>query len=117
MLARLLLAAGTLASIAIAQESPQSLTRSEYACRSTMGQRLTRFGSRVTDCFADCYQSPSRSCSFFLDPQTQDCVARARAASESPVLRSCAGFACPECYGGSCDDFRQQEFAQMQSVV
>src|SRR5262245_4172005 len=86
---------------AVAQESPDTITRAEYQCQKALGGALADVADRIGACLADCHNSPGRRCSVYsTDAITGDCLARARAKADIRVLRECAGSDCPECYSG-----------------
>jgi hypothetical protein len=101
-----------------AQETPTVLTRGEYQCQNAFGQSLVALSERSAACLAACQTSPGRQCAFSQDAITRDCLQRARAAAQLPLLRQCAGSDCPECYGGGdCSDYTDSTFFQVTSNV
>src|SRR5262249_45478027 len=91
---------------AMGQESPATITSTERSCEIRADAAVQRFRRNAMDCFAQCYGAPGRSCAgFFLDPQTADCLDRARDNALASAVGSCGGFACPECYGGIACNF------------
>jgi hypothetical protein len=87
-----------------AQESPDTITRAEHQCQDAFGHALASFSEATGACLAECETSPGRRCDVFSpDTITGDCLSRAGATAQIPVLRQCAGTDCPECYGGGLD--------------
>jgi hypothetical protein len=76
---------------------------------------------KAGECLAKCETSPGRSCGPFssFDTITADCLSRASAAAQIPVLRQCAGTDCPECYDGGLDclSYASFNFAETESFV
>jgi hypothetical protein len=101
------------------QESPTSLTRAEFKCQKALGGSLAALGTATAACLAECRSSPGRRCfEFSPDAITADCLDRARTAAELPLLRSCAGSDCPECYdGGDCSDYTGSAFSDAVSIA
>jgi hypothetical protein len=119
-----ILAASMLAPTrARAQESPDSLTRSEARCEKTTGSALAGYAARGMACLANCLEhapdDPSRLCGpYTFDARTAACLDEARAKSEIPLLRDCAGEACPECYyGAACRKFHDVQLSEIQSEL
>jgi hypothetical protein len=111
---------GLAPSRASAQESPDSITRGEHQCQDAFGSALVSFSDGTGACLAECETSPGRRCDLFSpDTITGDCLSRARAAAQIPVLRQCAGTDCPECYGGGldCTAYADSEFSQTAFFV
>src|SRR5262245_18359371 len=104
-----------------AQESPSTLTRGEFQCQNAFGRGVVAMSNDTGACLAECRTTPGRSCSspFFTDAITADCLGRAQAAAQIPILRACAGSDCPECYssGGNCQGYTSQVFSQASSIV
>jgi hypothetical protein len=102
-----------------AQESPTVLTSREFRCQNAFGRSLVDLGVASGACLAECETTPGRRCSSFsTDPITADCLARAQADAQIPVLRDCSGSDCPECYsGGNCSSYTSSAFSQVDSLV
>jgi hypothetical protein len=102
-----------------AQESPTVLTSREFRCQNAFGRSLLALGEGTGACLVACETTPGRRCdSFDTDPITADCLSRAQAAAQIPVLRDCAGSDCPECYSdGDCPDYTSSTFSQLGSLI
>jgi hypothetical protein len=103
-----------------AQESPGVITPAEHRCQDAFGNALVTFSNGTGACLVDCETNPGRRCSLsFPDAITGDCLSRALAAAQVPVLRNCAGSDCPECYGGgtNCASYANSAFSQEAGVL
>jgi len=95
------------------------MTRDEAVCRGITSARTVALTDDVLQCLIECEYRGDGNCGpFSFDPQTENCIARANAKAETPMLQRCAGFACPECYqSGSCRSFTTNQFAAVESFA
>jgi hypothetical protein len=102
-----------------AQESPATLTSREFRCQNAFGRSLVALSDGAGACLVECETTPGRRCSAFsTDAITADCLARAQADAQIPVLRDCSGSDCPECYSnGNCPSYTSSVFSQEASLV
>jgi hypothetical protein len=102
-----------------AQESPATLTSREFRCQNAFGRSLVALSDGAGACLVECETTPGRRCSpFSTDAITADCLARAQADAQIPVLRDCSGSDCPECYSnGNCPSYTSSAFSQEASLV